>query len=748
MSKYHSDQPINKNNNDEFNRGSFVGDFIKILSNLEDDENYIIGLFAKWGLGKTSTVNLILDKLESDKEFCAVYVSAWALGGDYEKILWDILDQVYRKIENKNVKTGRVKFGRLLSKVAEAEYPIEIDGEFDFNENGKNETNITSGKITKTMGYIGKMLISSDTITKARKRIENDIKGKKVVVFIDDLDRLGGKQIMEILRSINTVADYGGMTYVLPFDKRYVCSAVEECLPKGRSGDEFIEKVIQVPINLPALTQSKIDKVMTSKLSVLFSEYHVSVSQEEITRFQQLYYNGVNKYLSSPRDINKLINVLRFKIPITYGEINIIDTIILEIIRVFDEPLYELIKENRALLVKQDHSFSQDYFMDKDNKKRKGDAEKIFSGLEESQLQIIQKLFPAIDVLYSNMIWEDVESLRRLQRIASENYFDLFFASLDEEEGISDKKILQLLKFSGEPQKLRNILFRLVNQNNFDIALRTMTDKIDIVEDRLELCKALLDLVESFPAKYYQYGFRLSSFDILIIRIDEILKASSKKLTDYISLLDYNYENNRFDTIPFLIREVVHYSKSGKNRREIELTEEEVTVYKEHALEIIRKVAEKNKIPIDTIGDDALIYHYWTEFGDTAECSFYIKKRVKMASQVVDFISQFLNKNNEFGKNDLHRTDLDEATYMKISTYIEPDYFYDFLVRDKIYKNLQNSKYDDLVSFENQNEANGKLSDLSKVGNEHTDKFRLVVAQRFMYFYENMASDNKEINDK
>ena len=450
MSKYHSDQPIQEVNSDEFNRGVFVNDFIEILANFEGTENYIVGLFAKWGLGKTSVVNLILEKLNSENSFCTVYVSAWAFGGDYEKILRDILEQIYQKIENKSIKTKRGRFGKFLSKAAKADFPFELDAELDLNGGGRAETKISSGKIGNTAGYIGEILSSSDNITKARKRVEKSINesGKKVIVFIDDLDRLDGRHIMEIFRTINTIADYGGMTYVLPFDKRYVCSAIKECLPDGQSGDEFIEKIIQVPINLPALTQEKINKVMFNKLNLLLSEYHIFVSSEEISRFQKLYFGGVDRYLTSPRDINKLINVLKFKLPSANGEINIIDTIILEIVRVFDELLYEIIKKNRELMIKQVNTFYQKYLMDSDNKSRKDDADKMLSSLNELQKQTIRGLFPAIDTLYTNMSWLNSEELRRNQRLAAENYFDLYFASLDEEDGISDKKIIQLLQLS------------------------------------------------------------------------------------------------------------------------------------------------------------------------------------------------------------------------------------------------------------------------------------------------------------
>ena len=744
MSKYHSDQPIQEVNSDEFNRGVFVNDFIEILANFESAENYIVGLFAKWGLGKTSVVNLILEKLNSENSFCTVYVSAWAFGGDYEKILRDILEQIYQKIENKSIKTKRGRFGKFLSKAAKADFPFELDAELDLNGGGRAETKISSGKIGNTAGYIGEILSSSDNITKARKRVEKSINesGKKVIVFIDDLDRLDGRHIMEILRTINTIADYGGMTYVLPFDKRYVCSAIKECLPDGQSGDEFIEKIIQVPINLPALTQEKINKVMFNKLNLLLSEYHIFVSSEEISRFQKLYFGGVDRYLTSPRDINKLINVLKFKLPSANGEINIIDTIILEIIRVFDELLYEIIKKNRELLIKQVNTFPPKYLMDSDNKSRKDDADKMLSILNELQKQTIRGLFPAIDTLYTNMIWINSEELRRNQSLAAENYFDLYFASLDEEDGISDKKIIQLLQLSDKPQKLREALVRLVNQNNFDIAIKTMIDRIELVENKLEFCKALLDLVEVFPSKHTISNFMLSPIDTIIFRIDDILKDSDTKLDDYISLLDYNYEASRVDTIPLLIREVVLYSQKGKNRKEIDLTESEVELYKQHALEVIRGLAKQDRIPIDTSDDYVFIYSYWVEFGNKTESFEYVKRCVKTGDQAVDFISQFLGKGTELGKNDYHRTDFNESTYNRIDECVNPEYIYNILIHDEKYKALYNSKKEELISFEDSSDAeHGWKSEFSKVGNEHTDEFRLVVARRFMYFYENAVQD-------
>lgn len=738
MSKYHSDQPIHKNRNDQFNRGTFVDDFTHILSNFDNNENYIIGLFAKWGYGKTSTVNLILEKLKTKKEFCAIYVNAWALGGDSDRIIWDILEQTSNKLTNKSIKTKASKTGEILDKVSKAELPFGLETEFDLYGSEQNETKIKSGKIMGTVGIISQFLTSSDNIAKARKRIEKAINGEKVVVFIDDLDRLDGKQIVEILRAINTVADYGGMTYVLSFDKGYICSAIEENIPKGRSGAEFIEKIIQVPLDLPSLTQKKLDQVFLKKLDQILSEFNIYMTQEEISRFQKLYFFGANSYLKSPRDINKVTNVLRFRVPVAVGEINIIDTIITEIIRVFDEPLYELIKSNRELLVKQTNNLSQRYLMDQDNKQRKIDSDEMISQLNELQIEMLQNLFPIIESLYSNHGLLDANILRKEQRIASEYYFDLYFSSLDEEEGISNRKIINLLQLSNTPIELRNEMEVLINQNNFDIAIKTIMDRAEFIENKLEFCKALLDLIEDFPNKYMSPSFRLSIFDITIYNIDQLLKDSQTKLADHISLLDYNYDKDRIDSIPLLIREIVLYAKKGDKGIEIDLTEEEVESYKKHALTIIKELAQQDKIPLDSISHETLLYHYWADFGDKSECSAYITNHIKTADQAIDFLSQFIEKWSEAGKNDYHRGDFKDSTYNEISRYVDPSYFYDLLITNSTYKTLKNVKQEDLISFENPYDSKyGRKSSLTKVGNEQTDEFRKIVAKRFIYLHEN-----------
>lgn len=123
-------------------------------------------------------------------------------------------------------------------------------------------------------------------------------------------------------------------------------------------------------------------------------------------------------------------------LPMKLGEVNVVDLIILEIIRVFDESFYERIRDSRNMLVQNKNS-SSSYTLDDEHKERKSDIETIF---DTNNLKVIKHLFPFVGEIYNNTVAENYDSLRKAQRLGSEHYFDRYFSSLDEIHDVSDKK--------------------------------------------------------------------------------------------------------------------------------------------------------------------------------------------------------------------------------------------------------------------------------------------------------------------
>lgn len=490
---------------------------------------------------------------------------------------------------------------------------------------------------------------------------------------------------------------------------------------------------MQIPVHLPMLSRSILDRVFTILLTGLFEEYSIKISKEEVGRFQSLYYyHGINKYLQSPRNINQIINALRFTLPMKLGEVNAVDLTILEIIRVFDEPFYERVRNSRNMLVQNKNSFSS-YALDDEHKERKSDIEKIFN---TNDLKVIKQLFPFVSEIYNSAGAENYDSLRRTQRLGSEYYFDRFFGSLDEINDVPDQKILQLLNDSADKQTIDKNMTN-INSQNIDIALQIISDRCDLIKNKLAFCESLLDLVDNGGlTRSRSTPLMISAFDRVLFTVDTILENSSDKLGDYSALLEYNSAEGRIHTIPYLIRQVVLYSDPNRARNGIVLEQEDLKQYEKLALNIIRRIAKNNDIPINTTEDYAFIYSYWADFGTKSEISEYIRKHIKTADAAVDFMSQFLGKWSSMGNSTYYRSDFDEGIYRKICEYIEPEYLYTLIVKDRKYSQYKNIIEDKIISFEDH--WNKESMALAEVGNEHTDDFRKVVAQRFIHMFENL----------
>ena len=63
-----SDDAINSFEDDLLNRSSFVENLSSSLLSWNDKKSLVIGLFGKWGSGKTSIINLLEKQLSSGKE--------------------------------------------------------------------------------------------------------------------------------------------------------------------------------------------------------------------------------------------------------------------------------------------------------------------------------------------------------------------------------------------------------------------------------------------------------------------------------------------------------------------------------------------------------------------------------------------------------------------------------------------------------------------------------------------------------
>ena len=123
---------------------------------------------------------------------------------------------------------------------------------------------------------------------------------KKIIIFVDDLDRLEPKNAVELLEGIKNFVDCENCVFVLALDQKVVFEGVKE-----KYGEElgavmakkFFDKIIQVPFTLPVVSYDVKDFI---------KEQRMDASENLIE-----YYNKIVSKLTdkNPRTIKRLLNM-------------------------------------------------------------------------------------------------------------------------------------------------------------------------------------------------------------------------------------------------------------------------------------------------------------------------------------------------------------------------------------------------------------------------------------------------------
>lgn len=228
-----SDEPIERDDQDLLGREKFVAGLYKEVINIPFSDSFVFGLYADWGAGKTSVISLLNNKLLKDDRFIVVNFDPWYFS-DEKALLPSFYEQVEKSISKKFILPG---FKRTLLKYQKIISPeINIGVKFGI-------------KVTETLEEV-------------KQRVESYLRktGRKVVIIIDDIDRLQEDEIFLILKLVRLNAKFKNTIFVLSlaFD-----ATVEKIAPKTQSkAKDYIEKIIQKPITLPRIEQVHLDNFL------------------------------------------------------------------------------------------------------------------------------------------------------------------------------------------------------------------------------------------------------------------------------------------------------------------------------------------------------------------------------------------------------------------------------------------------------------------------------------------------------
>lgn len=463
---YYSDTPIDSPQNDQLGRNNFSKLLARTLLNLKNQDTFTVGLFGKWGSGKTSIVNMMLSEMEEqqknspeDEKLTIVHFEPWNFSNTNQ-----LLTQFFIRLSNEFRSSGDkrlVKIGDALEKYSDAFDLLNavpyIGGLIGFL--GKKGTAAVGNKLKK--GNDEKDISKQkDAVVKLLTK-----QASRILVVIDDIDRLSNKQIRQVFQLVTSVAKFPNTIYLLVFDKEIVVKALEK-VQEG-DGEDYLEKVIQMPIQIPDINPAKIRQVLLNRLNIILSEHEEIGFQQ--SHWERLYRPCVIPFIDSLRTVNRLCNAIQFKIADIYEEIDFTDMVAISVLEIQFPEVYEWIKANKSVLTGE----SNLSIVGNQNKTEK-DWQEFYAaqirgllqqgnGLAddfevEKIMEFLANLFPhfgrKIGKIYEVYNWN---SFRRNNQIAHTDKFDRYFAfDLDEIE--IHKSTVEEAAFSYNHEALADIL--------------------------------------------------------------------------------------------------------------------------------------------------------------------------------------------------------------------------------------------------------------------------------------------------
>ncbi|MFB6850149.1 P-loop NTPase fold protein [Streptomyces sp. NPDC056373] len=157
------------------------------------------------------------------------------------------------------------------------------------------------GKLTALAGLDSEGLIQSfsdritgDTSASAAKRKAEDAlrqAGQPVLVVMDDLDRLTPDELLLVFKLVRLVGHLPNVYYLISFDEQTLLDVLQRSDLVGNSegrAREFLEKIIQVRLDLPAFRERDAAAMSIRALNTLLDSHSLSMTPGEERRFSGL----------------------------------------------------------------------------------------------------------------------------------------------------------------------------------------------------------------------------------------------------------------------------------------------------------------------------------------------------------------------------------------------------------------------------------------------------------------------------
>lgn len=586
-----------------------------IQQTFANNENVCIGIVGEWGHGKTSAINMCLEQLKGKYKkqsfnilgcfiFVVICLSVLALLLYNISLLKKCFDFVDRDLVHLNVvllllliicifykkykyilKKIKEKFIKLWQYFTVKNQLVEIHFS-PWNCTSKeqlleeylkllsNQLNFVIPNIAPKLlqyanivtgidlcCYFGNFFPKKDLST-LKKEIEEILyqTDKKIIVVIDDIDRIQGEEIFNLLKLIGIIANFPNIVNIVAYDKTYICDNLNTYFNSNNS-EKYIQKIIPFEFPLPQISNENMQNLFNTE----FMEIIKGKDYNE-TGLKNKYSNTIGGYLKNIRDLKQLLVAFEFHYKIFKHQginINITDLLFITTVKTFN---YNLWLDIYAC-GKDYFSPNNNIFKDLDRLRSIGNEKEYFDNhlkyneLDSFEKNIICSMIPRISEVNEYKTQAILDSneytIKRLWH--DSNTFNMYFEYNPPKSNI--KNILNYLKIENfscsEFSKLMKTDVDWSDLNDIVFAsqyIKRLEENIQSILNFLEFILTNKEAYNQFNFIYFQHGNNYILQFITPQKFNELIEK----------ILAKGHEN--IDAIVDLVNVYYLYDKSSSYR--------------------------------------------------------------------------------------------------------------------------------------------------------------------------------------
>ena len=624
--RYSADRPNAPPSEDLLGRDSFAQRLAGDIRAWSGADSLVIAIFGDWGSGKTSLKERVLWHLRAqDPSYPILDFNPWQFSGDgdlsspflgeLDSLLGTGRAGKSSSNASRLLRTYTMRLSRFTGTVTKTIAPVFAGG-----SPFRAAVARAFGEMSSRFGdwleqrEQKRTQAESRTLPEIKQALSSAMAqlDRSILVTIDDIDRLTAVEIPEIFQLVKVNAAFPKLIYRLLFDRPLVCEPLDE-VSKGR-GKQYLEKIVQVAYHLPQAPIEKVREILGKGIDECL-QGRSAASRWEQERWSTLFLDGMAAYFSNLRHVYRFLGSFDFQVRHFERaggfEVNPIDLLGLETLRVFEPILYEQLFRNKSLLT-GDYGFS--IFREEKAEETAAELTKLVSFASERTQQaarhIITTIFPPT---LGDRHGRPTDEWLRQARVCYADIFDKYFTLQLSASDLGQVELEQLVALAGDREKFRAALKEIERRG----LIRQTMERLEAYKEQIPLesmrplITALCDCGDSFPertARFFDFDPLTHAWRIV-----------------YFGLRRDTNEENRFKILQQAIRETsgialpVRIVGGEERRKEVDerehayiINEDQVEQLKKICVEKLRAAAANGALKSVTRAD--MLLWRWSEW--------------------------------------------------------------------------------------------------------------------------------------